>query len=430
MKNLILLAFLALTPAYGYKFLCNGITAEGYQESDNCTQSCTSAPTRWPNNMVRYNLDISVLPPGMSASSWTSLGQSCFDVWSKTPGAQLTTTYGGSGARSFGIDSNNHDVFWVTDENEWMENVGAAPDGILGVTLPPYMCPTTAVSYRRIDDADLIMNAVPSTGFNWEPGCANMSTDCQSARATLAHESGHFLGLGHPCASCQQLMSATAEYLVEYPLFDDQQGLAALYPAGSSSAGAFGTACSSSSPCQSGLVCHTQDSSQYCSSTCTTSSDCDNYMTCNSTNHLCEFPAGTQLGAVGLYGSCTANLCDTGLNCVWVSDTAAYCFSDCTNSRTCASNETCHQLSNSRGVKINSYACLQMVGQNQSCGIINSVPTVCYSGSGLTCSSDTSGLCLGSDNGKSSCSSVRTPTEIWLLLALFGLLVHRPKKKC
>lgn len=449
MKGVFFLALLFLAPAYSYRFLCNGITAEGQQETDSCTQPCLSAPTHWPynvNNTVTYNVGTSVLPSGVSASSWLSVVQSCFTIWNQTPGALLMATYGSSGPRSFGTDSNNHDIYFVASEEEWSSKVGAAPNGVLGVTLPPYACPTSTVPYRRIDDADMILNAVPKAGFVWAPGCPQLSDDCQSARATVAHESGHFLGLGHPCASCQELMSAQAEFLIEYPLFDDQQGLAALYPAGGSTVGAFGTDCSSAS-CKSDLTCHAQGTSKYCSHGCTLSPEaapCENHMVCNTTNGYCEFPSGTQLGAVSLYEDCTRNPCDIGLTCVGISDTAAYCFNDCTASQTCASSETCHQLSNSRHVKINSYACMQLVGQGQSCGIINGVPIVCQSGQGLTCLSDTSkcvsssslgsgNLVVGGGTGatdNSSCSSVRAPTETGLLWVLLGILVHRPKKKC
>src|SRR3989338_6056021 len=104
-----------------------------------------------------------------------------------------------------------------------MDEVGAAPNGILGVTLPSYYCPNSSFSYRLIGDADMILNAVPSAGFSWASGCAQLSESCQSIRGTMSHEMGHFLGLGHPFALGQALMSAQAGFLIEYPLFDDQQ---------------------------------------------------------------------------------------------------------------------------------------------------------------------------------------------------------------
>lgn len=436
MKFVFLAAFLFLTSAHAYKFLCNGITAEGVTESDGCHKSCTAEPSRWPGPTVTYNIDISVLPAGVSASDWLDVVNGSFNAWAATPGTNLLVSNGGNGGRSFGTSFSDHDIFWVTSELEWMQQVGAGPEGILGVTLPQYACPTSTVLYRQIDDADMILNAVPSAGFTWAPGCAKLSADCQSARATVAHESGHFLGLGHPCASCQELMSAQAEYLIEYPLFDDQQGMAALYP-DTSKAGSFGTICSNSARCKTGLTCHSQSGTQYCSSTCSASTGCGNNMVCG-TSKYCEFPAGTQLGAVGLLEDCMQNPCDTNLICVGVSDTAAYCYADCTMGQTCLNSETCHQLKNSQYQLISSYACMVMVKQGDACG----GTTVCQSGlkciSG-TCTIDTTAGNFdvtagsggsGSGTAAQSCSSAKAPSEIWLLLLLMGILVHRPKKKC
>ncbi|MEI6805992.1 MAG: hypothetical protein WCK49_05735 [Myxococcaceae bacterium] len=424
MKLVFLGALLFLTPAYSYKFLCNGITAEGVTESDQCTESCISASSHWPVNApVLYNVDISVLPTGISASDWLKVVDSSFSNWANTPGAKLTISNGGYGVRSFGDTPNSHDIFWVTSEDEWMTKVGAAPNGILGVTLPPYACPTSTVNYRQIDDADMILNAVPSAGFIWEAGCPQLSDSCQSAKGTVAHESGHFLGLGHPCAACQELMSAQAEFLIEYPLFDDQQGLAALYP-DSSAAGSFGTVCSSAQPCLSNLTCHSQAEAQYCSKACAIPSDCGNNMVCNS--GFCEFPAGVALGAAGLGAPCTQN-CDKGFICVAVDNSSSYCFAECTISQTCQTSETCHQLKNSKNVLISSYACMVMAAEGEACG----GTTVCQTG--LTCISS---VCktvsggTGSGSSSSHCSSAKAPSELWLLLLLMGILVHRPKKKC
>ena len=378
MKLIFLGALLFLTPADAYKFLCNGITAEGVTESDSCGVCSDSTGPRWPNASVAINVNTSVLPAGISGTDWKNLATDCFNTWARTPGVQLTTSYLGEGVRSFGTDSKNHDIFWVTSSSEWADQVGAAPNGILGVTLPPYVCPSKTVGYRTIGDADMILNAVPSAGFPWALSCPGLSDTCQSVRATLQHESGHFLGLGHPCVDCQAMMSATVAFLIEYPLFDDQAGLRALYSG--SGAGSFATSCSSTAPCQSGLSCHTQSLAQYCSHSCTLSADCENHMTCN--NGMCEFPGGAALGAVSLYGDCTGNLsCDTGLICVHVSDTAGYCFNSCTGTGNgdgiCQASETCHQLHNSKKVAIKSWACMRLVDQNASCGVLAGVPIAC-----------------------------------------------------
>ena len=410
--KLILVAFLFLIPAHAYKFLCNGITAEGEVESDSCPQKCTNeTATRWLNKTIRYNIHTSILAEGVSASDWKSVVIESFDAWAQTPGGGLMATYVGEGVRSFGTDSQNQDIFFVTSETEWMDRVGAAADGILGVTLPPYYCPNSQVSYRVIDDADMILNGVPSSGFKWAKTCSKLSDNCQSMFATVAHESGHALGLGHPCTDCALLMSAQAAYLIEHPLFDDQEGLRALYPGTSS--GLLGAAC----PCAAGLTCHTQGTNEYCSTTPCTNTCSNSSMVC--TNNFCEFPNA----ASALHEECSQKPCDSGLACVGVDESSSYCFTDCTDSQTCQDAlETCHQLK-SNGQKINTYACMKMVKQGESCG----QTIVCQTG--LKCSSGVCEVSTGGSSG-SSCSSVKTPTEIWLLLALLGILVHRSQKKC
>ncbi|MEI6790336.1 MAG: hypothetical protein WCK42_04045 [Myxococcaceae bacterium] len=433
--KILLLGLLFLTPAYSYKFLCNGITAEGETESDTCGACTDATGPRWLNQKVSYNISTKQIPTGISVSDWVSLVKSSFASWTEVPGVLLTMTYGSEGARSFGEDEKSQDVSWVNGEAEWMDKVGAAPNGILGVTLPSYKCPQeAAANYRVIDDADMILNNVPSAGFTWSQSCSMLTEKCQSIRGTMTHEMGHFLGLGHPFASGQAIMSAQASFLIDYPLFDDQQGLVALYPAASAPV-AMGGKCIVDGDCLSGLTCHAQDQIKYCSSNIGT---CSNHMVLVN-NGFCEYPSGALLGAVKLHEDCSQSVCDTDLICVGVAASTEYCFAECTPNKTsCGPLETCHQLHDSKHQPINSYACMQEVKEGEKCGNIITCQT------GLTC---TVGVCVvtpkqnlteasfsspspSSNPENSSCSSVKTPGEIWLLLCLMGILIHRPKKKC
>ena len=227
-------------------------------------------------------------------------------------------------------------------------------------------------------------------------------------------------------------------------MFDDQQGLLALSRAATVS-GAMGAKCALDSECQTGLTCHAQGAIKYCSAqTCASGTACENHMLCQS-NGFCEYPSGKQLGAVGLHEDCSQNYsCDTGLICVGVGDKSAYCFTECTQDKTsCPSQENCHQLRHLKeGVMepINEYACMQEMKEGEKCGQTITCQT------GLTC---TGGLCVVTPKTNSadtpppvvssepppvvehsSCSSVSFQPEIWLLLCLLGILIHRPKKKC
>lgn len=423
--KILILGLLFVTPLYSYKFLCNSVTASGQTESDSCGVCLDGTGPRWPSSAVQYSVSTQHLPSGLSVTDWLALVQSSFASWTQIPGVSLTATFGLEGNRSFGTDVTHHDIFWVTDENEWMEKVGAAPNGILGVTLPPYTCPQKTGENRVLGDADMILNAVPAAGFAWEANCPKLSKDCQSIRGTMTHEMGHFLGLGHPFSSGQALMSARSTYLIEYPLFDDQQGLLALYPAVSSLLGVGGK-CSTDSVCQAGLTCHSQASNQYCSHGCQLDSECSNNLVCAKSG-FCEFPSGARLGAVALHGDCSSEgACDLGLICVGVGSGNAYCFSDCTTSQTCGVQDTCHQLHNPQHALINFYACMQIVKEGSSCGqaVVCETGLLCTAG---TCVADASAAPAPANTG---CSSSGSPPEFWILLCLLGILVPRLKKKC
>ncbi len=451
MRFAMTMILMGSTQALSYAFLCNGVDANGSRDSDSCTQSCISAPTKWSNNATSYNIDTSVLFPGISASEWTSnIVIQSFSDWSSVPDVNLSLASSVSSVRSFGTNTASHDVFWVTSSTEWADKVGEPADtGILAVTLPIYNCPTSGKNFREIFDADMIVNGVASADYPWKPTCSSLSFSCQSVLATVAHESGHFLGLGHPDTESPNLMSAIAAYLVQYPQLDDMQGIRTLYPDGS--AGAYTTICSDTQSCASGLSCHTQGSVRYCSKTCQTASDCQNHLLCS--GGFCEFPNAQQLGGVGLHQDCSANPCESGLLCVAVSSGKEYCFTDCTNnSSACLSPETCRQLRSSSGNTIAAKACIAIKQEGQSCA----GATSCDHNQNLTCSSNNicvsnncvpqsggstgefdastqTGCSTGGSGGsaKTGCSAGGDASQwTWLLCLLPWITVPRRKKKC
>ncbi len=442
MIRIVLLGLIAAN-AFSYAFLCNGVDANGNRDSDNCSQSCSTYPTKWLNNTTDYRVDTSILFSGISASEWTnSVVLQALSDWSSVPDAGLTLTQGGSSLRSFGTNTASHDIFWVKSSAEWADKVGEPADtGILAVTLPVYMCPANGKNFRQIIDADMIINGVDSANYPWKATCSSLSFSCQSILATVAHEAGHFLGLGHPDTESPNLMSAIASYLVEHPQLDDMQGIRTLYPDGSP--GAYTTVCSGTQICASGLTCHQQGSVSYCSKACSTTSDCQNHLVCGSSG-FCEFRNSQQLGAVGLYENCSNAPCASGLLCVGVSSGNEYCFSNCANDASgCSSSETCRQLRNSAGDTIAAKACIDIQQEGESCA----GATSCDRTQNLTCSSESicvsqgssgdlgaggSGNAGGSTSGtKSGCSTGGDASQwAWLVCLLPWITVPRRRKKC
>ena len=200
--------------------------------------------------------------------------------------------------------------------------------------------------------------------------------------------------------------------------------------------------CASDS-CATGLQCHAQGANRYCSHACTADSDCVNHLLCQS--GVCEFASGISLGAVGLHEDCTNSSCDSGLICVSVDSDRSYCFANCTTNHqadasACTTDESCHQLKNSKQGAIDLFACIQFASKGGTC----SNPTsVCPSGQ--NCSS---GICQvpgtvtpggtsaappvasASPEGKSSCAQTGFPRELGLAACLLGILVPRRRRKC
>ncbi|MBL4818761.1 MAG: matrixin family metalloprotease [Deltaproteobacteria bacterium] len=424
MKVIMVLLILMAIPSEAYRFLCNSINADGVAETDSCGICDDTTATRWDNQSVSYAVGTSQLPSGITVEDWVSLVNNSFASWAGAAGVNLITNNTGEAARSFGTDSVNHDIFWVDNSAEWLELVGVAPNGVLGVTLPPYLCPSGSTEFREIVDADLIMNGTPEGDFAWKLDCNSLLPNCQSMKATVTHELGHFLGLGHDCVGCSDLMAAVASFLVTDPQQDDLVGIRALYP--NSSEGAFTAACSTNSVCDSN-ICH---SNGYCTLSCTQDADCGTTLRCSSSTSQCEFAA---TATVGLKGECSSQLsCEEGLQCIGITSSgSSHCFNACTQgSGTCSGNETCRQLKNNAGEKIDSFACIEIKQFGETCG----AHIACDSDKQLKC---TNAVCANgvaktaAPVGSGGCSQVGIP-QLFVFLGFLGLLIRVPRrrKKC
>jgi hypothetical protein len=253
-----LVVALAGGDARAFAFLCNGFSADGSRDGDGCGACSASSAARWDELQVDFRFDDGVRPSGGAAGNetlaeWQQHQTQTIANWNAVQGQSLLIRDAGAARlRVFGEVNGENSIFWITDRNEYFQQVGGGADSTLGVTLAPYNCG----SPRRdgILDADLVMNGTGS--FNW---------DATSVVSTMTHEMGHAIGLGHPCVDCSvsaervggvlvgpAVMSATGGGPGEsdVPLFDDEEAVRALYPG---APGGLGTACANDGACDSNL---------------------------------------------------------------------------------------------------------------------------------------------------------------------------------
>ncbi len=406
---------LAAGDASAFAFLCNGIDASGSADGDGCGADCrASTAARWDELQVDFAFDDAVRPPEVSLAEWQQNQTAVVANWNNVQGQSLTVRdAGGAQARDFGVQNGENSIFWITNSNEFSQQVGGGINSILGVTLAPYSCGRAGSRRGGIEDADIVMNGV---GFDW---------DENSVVSTLTHEMGHAIGFGHPCVDCSNLsiMSATSGFNdSDTPLLDDEDAIRSLYPG---TPGGIGTACSVDGDCDDN-TCVTVGISgtdrSFCSQSCASDATCTNGMICadvNGEGRVCVFSnAGTAdigeaCGPPGCIDECEG--VDIGPGCSVCSDT---CVAGCTPSTGagCGAGEACSEFlfscqnnSDCNGATCSGGTCrfdiggcftAGTAGRGQACD----ENTACIGG--LTCITDTAGnngqclaLCSGAGAG-------------------------------
>ncbi len=345
MNILKLLAILALfhipLSAKGYRFICNGILADGSEHSDSCGAPCDEAHApRWPNPNIPVLVDYDKTPYSISPAEWREVVKQSFAAWEKVSGTSLRfVPIEGQSRREFGSNRAIHEIFWITDKEEWRTLVGVGEFGTLGATLTPYGCDAN----RKIVDSDMVLNGLEH--INWQINCED--EDCISPQTTMVHELGHFFGLDHPCKQCtDSIMSARAGLDLKYPLYDDMQGLRMLYPATSS--GGFGFPCSNNNDCQANNSCQMVHGNQYCSHECSNDRDCELGALCltHDGKSICAFIDGESAVARGEEENCARMPCEDSLVCAGPSVEQSYCFIPCANVSDCRPEQQCIGLEN------------------------------------------------------------------------------------
>lgn len=353
------------TNVVSYNFICNSYDADGKQASDSCGPCNDATAGRWIPGDVSIYLDETTVPSGIGRTEWSIIFSTSIGSWNNTPDANIKMHQAGIAKdRLVGSDNAHHEVFWILDRAEWQKKIGSGVNETLGVTVAPYTCASTSGRSREIFDADLVMNGA-STDFRWRPSCSS-HYNCDSVISTVTHEFGHFIGLGHPTGSFRSdtIMSAKSGYQVERPLFDDQNGVRALYPAENS--GKMGSPCEKSSDCRS-KQCIAQKDAHFCSQPCSAQSVCPSGFSCAENEagiQMCVFSSGRFAGAMGIGDSCVDKLCETNLICAGRDAENVFCFKPCSNIESCASGDICIPLERME----NQGVCMHIASLDEDCG--------------------------------------------------------------
>jgi hypothetical protein len=335
-----------------YRFVCNGMLANGESRSDECGKCDDETAARWENSNVAVVTDDAGLPETISKDEWRQIIDESIAAWNNIPGSSFNfLDVGESNLREFGANESVHEIFWINTKEEWNILVGGGELGTLGATMPRYLCKPNSDGPRKIFDADLVLNGLPH--INWQLDCDD--DDCIDPRTTLVHELGHFFGLDHPCLSCSSsIMSARAGFDLILPVFDDIEGVTVLYPSENFESG-FGTKCEQNEDCSS-QQCITQGAAKYCSDNCSNDIDCTFGGLC--TNYLeeskvCMFPDGESAGGRLEGESCVKAPCVEGLICAGPSEEQYFCFA------TCSSNDQCEESKSCFEIELNISICLE-----------------------------------------------------------------------
>jgi len=344
-----LVALLSSATGVSYRFICNGILANGDVRSDECGICDDEHAARWGDPHIAVVVDDQTLPAKMTRADWQRAVSQSFQAWESITGTNLRFIQQPSPSpHEFGANDDVHEIFWITKSQEWRKLVGSGEFTTLGATLPRYSCGGARGAKRTIFDADLVLNGIKH--INWKVDCPD-EEDCTSVQTTLVHELGHFFGLDHPCLMCNtSIMSARAGFNLTYPVLDDMEGLRVLYPDGS--AGGFGFPCKEDKDCDRENRCIADSPHRYCSHDCNDDEECYLGAVCkdNQLGKMCGFMRGESLRQKKEGENCLGTICEEPLLCAGASEPNFFCYSPCAEEKDCEPDEACVGLDDGGGV--------------------------------------------------------------------------------
>lgn len=361
---LLLCINIASSFLFSYRFVCNGYLADGIQRDDECGICNEKTAARWQNPNVYLTVDSKNIPLFLTKNDWDLVVEEAFASWNNISDSRFRfIRLDSEPMRFFGVNDKLHEIFWVTDEEEWKEQVGAGAFGTLGATMPRYRCPDENNPNRVIFDADLILNGL--NYINWSLECLP-DEDCVSVIATLTHELGHIVGLDHPCVECtNSIMSARSGNGLTAPAKDDILGIQALYPMSYSSSGYFGDNCTDKEDCVSEMKCIHDKKENFCSNPCEQDLDCEENAFCNKNIGYCSLVTSEEIPKSKLHEDCSIYECAKPLVCAGSKENGYYCFMPCKNEAQCPINNSCVTLKDDKKI------CLKISALNERCNNIS-----------------------------------------------------------
>jgi len=240
------------------------------------------------------------------------------DDWTRVACTSLRTTYGGTASSLPRGGDGASGIGWI--ESGWPHDSNA-----IGVTSPRY--------WRNITEADMQMNGV---NFTWLTGAGRGGM--VNTYSIVAHEGGHYYGLGHSSVSSAMMFYAYGGGIGSIGT-DDQNGICALYPGSGSDCSTTGcpsgyectggmcvrmmgdggicSPCTSGSECSSGGCLGYPDGNGYCGAPCTTSSDCggDTCVGVSDGSRQCVRVRGGTPDCTGMAGCRTDSDCSASQVC-------------------------------------------------------------------------------------------------------------------
>lgn len=155
-------------------------------------------PAIWETAPIELRISVPTLPPYLSATDATAALAAAADLWRlEAPCGHLQFVIGSTATTAVGPDGINVVAF---RGRAWCRNSVERP----GNCYDPRRAANTTLNFagdsrhEHIIDADIELNAVD---FHWELDAESNAPGTAHLPRAFAHELGHVLGFGHPCAA-------------------------------------------------------------------------------------------------------------------------------------------------------------------------------------------------------------------------------------